>query len=52
MNGRFFDGRELKCFYWDGKIDYKVVRESDDVVAERINQFGDWLEGQTLPEEF
>lgn len=29
MGGRFFDGRELKCFYWDGKIDYKVVRETE-----------------------
>ena len=45
MHGRFFDGRELKCFYWDGKTDYKVVKESDEVVNERINEFGDWLEG-------
>jgi len=25
MGGRFFDGRELKCFYWDGKTDFKKV---------------------------
>ena len=44
MNGRFFDGRKLLCFFWDGKTDYKVVRESDEAVNERINEFGDWLE--------
>ena len=30
MNGRFFDGREIKCHYWDGKTDYKV-RDRDDI---------------------
>ncbi len=51
MNNRWFDERQLKCYYWDGKTDFKVVKESDEVAQSRINQFGDWLEGQELPEE-
>ncbi len=27
MNGRFFAGRELRCFYWDGKTDYRVRKK-------------------------
>ncbi len=23
MNGRFFDGRQIQCDYWDGETDYK-----------------------------
>ena len=45
MHGRYFDTRQLECFYWDGKTDYKVVRESKDTVNQRISEFGDWLEG-------
>ena len=44
MNDRWFDERQLKCFYWDGKTDYKKVRESEEVTNQRINEFGDWLE--------
>ena len=51
MHDRFFDARQLKCYYWDGKTDFKVVKESEDALNDRINQFGDWLEGQELPEE-
>ena len=52
MNGRFFDSRKLKCDYWDGKTDYKKPQESRENFQERVDQFGDWLEGQELPEEF
>jgi len=24
MNGRYFDGKKLECFYYDGKTNYKV----------------------------
>lgn len=24
MNGRIFDGKEVKCGYWDGKVNFKV----------------------------
>ena len=51
MDGRYFDSRQLKCHFWDGKTDYKQVRESEDVIQERIDKFGDWLEGQELPDE-
>jgi len=44
MHERFFDTRKLKCFFWDGKTDYKLVRESEEVLNARINEFGDWLE--------
>jgi len=33
MNGRFFDGREIKATFWDGKTDYRVIRET----AEELN---------------
>lgn len=23
MNGRFFDGRQIICEYWDGETDFK-----------------------------
>lgn len=26
MQGRYYSGRQLECFYWDGKTDYKKVR--------------------------
>ena len=30
MNGRFFDGRALVASFWDGKTDYRIVRESKE----------------------
>lgn len=32
MTERFFDGRILKCFYWDGKTDFKKVKESEQII--------------------
>lgn len=51
MNERYFSERLLKCYYWDGKQDFKKVREADSVIEERIEKFGDWLDGQDLPDE-
>lgn len=45
MNGRFFDGRQIKCYFWDGKTDFRVVRESAEELNQRIDEFGQWLEG-------
>lgn len=45
MNGRFFDGREIECFYWDGETNYKLHREATEVEDKRIEEFGQWLEG-------
>jgi len=25
MNGRFYSGKKLECFFWDGKTDYRKV---------------------------
>jgi HIV Tat-specific factor 1 len=44
MEGRFFDGRRLKAYYWDGKTDYRIVRETADELNKRIDDFGQWLE--------
>ena len=30
MSGRFFDGRVIKAAFWDGKTDYRTVRETAD----------------------
>ena len=51
MNDRFFSYRQLKCYFWDGKVDFKKVRESKEITEQRIEQFGDWLDGQDLPED-
>ena len=44
MDGRFFDGREVECFYWDGETDYKLNREAVEAEGKRIEDFGKWLE--------
>lgn len=44
MNGRFFAGKELECFYWDGKTNYRVVKESAQEEKQRIEGFGDMIE--------
>lgn len=44
MNGRFFNGRQLESFYWDGKTNYRVTRESQKQQQKRIDEFGEWLE--------
>lgn len=44
MDGRFFGGRQISCFYWDGKTDYKRAPESEEEMKKRIEEFGEWLE--------
>jgi HIV Tat-specific factor 1 len=51
MSGRFFDGRVIKAGFWDGKTDYRIVRETADELNQRIDDFGRWLEGQEGDEE-
>jgi hypothetical protein len=46
MNGRWYDERQLKCYYWDGKTDYKAVKESLETQEVRLTQFGYWLESE------
>ena len=58
MNGRFFSGKKIKAYYWDGKTDYTVSSSSSEQNEEeedqRLNEFGDWLDKdqEDLPEEF
>jgi HIV Tat-specific factor 1 len=44
MNGRFFDAREIRCEYWDGKTDYRLAKESNEEISKRVDEFGSWLE--------
>lgn len=39
-----FDGRQLQCFLWDGRTDYKMVKESKEDIEKRVEDFGKWLE--------
>lgn len=63
MNGRFFGGRQLKSFYWDGATNYSISSATTSAEAEdaeekeeekRLEEFGSWLEAEQeeLPEEF
>lgn len=51
MNGRAFDGRTVIAEYWDGKTNYKRISETAEDLDSRVNEFGDWLNQQDLPEE-
>lgn len=50
MNGRFFDGRQITAKFWDGKNDYRIVKETDEEINRRVDDFGQWLETQELAE--
>jgi HIV Tat-specific factor 1 len=60
MNGRFFAGRKIKCYFWDGVSNYSITteqkqeEEEEKQEASRLDEFGDWLEQDQadLPEEF
>lgn len=45
MNGRYFAGRTLSAFYFDGRTNYVVQKADDDAETEkRLKEFGDWIE--------
>jgi RNA recognition motif-containing protein len=48
------NGRKVVASYWDGVTDYTCRDEvTEEKEAEkRLDEFGDWLENQDLPEEF
>jgi HIV Tat-specific factor 1 len=61
MNGRYFAGRKLKSYFWDGVANYSVTmnsaaqEEAEEAQEQgRLEEFGDWLEQEQeeLPEEF
>lgn len=39
MNGRFFDGREIECDYWDGETDFKRDAGSIQLQEERLEKY-------------
>jgi hypothetical protein len=48
------NGRKVEASYWDGVTDFTcrdVDREEKDT-EKRLDEFGDWLDDQDLPEEF
>ncbi|CAI2368039.1 unnamed protein product [Moneuplotes crassus] len=51
FNQRVFDGQEIEVIFWDGKTNYKKVSETTQEVDKRVDEFGDWLDDQALPEE-
>jgi hypothetical protein len=46
FNGREYNGRVVKVFYWDGKTDYDKVKETEGEMKKRIEEFGEWLENE------
>eukprot|EP01041_Mallomonas_annulata_P011697 gene11697-24497_t len=59
MDGRFFGGRRLRCYYWDGSTNFSIVSSAAEEEGEkedlrRLDEFGDWLEKEQeeLPDEF
>ena len=46
FNGREYNGRVVKVFYWDGKTDYDKVSETEGEMKKRIEEFGEWLENE------
>ncbi|KAL7502871.1 hypothetical protein ACHAXN_001346 [Cyclotella atomus] len=56
FNGQVRDDgkRKVEASYWDGVTDYTVRDEEKEAkdAEKRLDEFGDWLENQELPEEF
>ncbi|KAJ1438189.1 hypothetical protein B484DRAFT_444774 [Ochromonadaceae sp. CCMP2298] len=61
MNGRYFGGRKLRCYFWDGVANFSLTTQSaqqeeeqEAQEAARLDEFGDWLDRdqEELPEEF
>lgn len=50
FDGRYFDGRQLECTYWDGETDYTIKEKAEDE-DKRLDEFGDWLENQSSDDE-
>lgn len=55
FNGKVRDnGRKVEASYWDGVTDYTCRDEAKEEkeTEKRLDEFGDWLENQDLPDEF
>ncbi|KAK8789658.1 hypothetical protein WA171_001749, partial [Blastocystis sp. BT1] len=44
MDGRFFAGRKLKAYFWDGHTDYRV-KITEEEENEKLESFANWIEG-------
>lgn len=55
FNGKIVsNGRKVGASYWDGVTDYtcKDDDKEEKDTEKRLDEFGDWLEDQDLPDEF
>ncbi|KAK8812595.1 hypothetical protein WA538_003809 [Blastocystis sp. DL] len=43
MDGRFFAGRKLKAFFWDGHTDYRT-KMTEEEENEKLENFANWIE--------
>jgi len=50
FHGRFFARRRISCEYWDAVTNYKV-EDSEEVTKARLEEFGNWLEGEEPPKK-
>jgi HIV Tat-specific factor 1 len=53
MHKRFFDERQLECFFWDGVENFaaKPQEDGEEDPSKREDAFGDWLDNQEVPED-
>lgn len=61
MNGRYFDQKKIRSYFWDGVTNYSIVpigleeeEEEEKLEKARLDTFGDWLDNEQdeLPAEF
>ena len=55
FNGKVREnGRKVEASYWDGVTDYtcRDMEKEEKETEKRLDEFGDWLENQALPDEF
>ena len=53
-HGKEEDGRIIEAKFWDGVTDYtqrNLIKEAEDT-EKRLDEFGNWLDDQELPDEF
>jgi HIV Tat-specific factor 1 len=52
FHGKCINGQKVDACYWDGITDFTIYDDATDDAEQRIEEFGQWLESQELPEEF
>ena len=57
MNGRFFGGRQIKAYQWDGKERFEEREEitldilEDEDEKERLENYAKWLEDDVVVDQ-